>query len=146
MMKMMGFASFDTTKVSAGWDQLEHRAHSCDVCTPQHESLLSEHLNCVWGLPFTAQSSGTDVFFKTCSVLTTLIPPVRVLSLSLIGSRRHTRFLTIFLLFQGKKVDGAANAYAINVSQKRKYRFVSQHAGRLACGNCTELPCFSDKN
>ncbi|NXJ16862.1 SNR27 protein, partial [Odontophorus gujanensis] len=28
----------------------------------------------------------------------------------------------MFLLFQGKKVDGAANAYAINVSQKRKYR------------------------
>jgi len=27
-------------------------------------------------------------------------------------------------VFQGKKVDGAANAYAINVSQKRKYRFV----------------------
>ncbi|XP_009277171.1 PREDICTED: U4/U6.U5 small nuclear ribonucleoprotein 27 kDa protein, partial [Aptenodytes forsteri] len=25
---------------------------------------------------------------------------------------------------KGKKVDGAANAYAINVSQKRKYRFV----------------------
>lgn len=25
---------------------------------------------------------------------------------------------------QGKKVDGAANAYAINVSQKRKYRWV----------------------
>lgn len=40
--------------------------------------------------------------------------------------------MTISLLFQGKKVDGAANAYAINVSQKRKYRFVSQHAGRLA--------------
>lgn len=32
---------------------------------------------------------------------------------------------TFFLnVFQGKKVDGAANAYAINVSQKRKYRFV----------------------
>lgn len=71
-------------------------------------------------------------FFKTCSVLTALIPPVRVLSLSLVGSRWRTRFLTISLLFQGKKVDGAANAYAINVSQKRKYRFVSQHAGRLA--------------
>lgn len=71
------------------------------------------------------------MFFLTCPVLTALIPPVRVLSVFQEGSRRHTRFLTIFLLFQGKKVDGAANAYAINVSQKRKYRFVSQHAGRL---------------
>lgn len=30
---------------------------------------------------------------------------------------------------QGKKVDGAANAYAINVSQKRKYRCVPPPLG-----------------
>ncbi|NXL68756.1 SNR27 protein, partial [Chordeiles acutipennis] len=32
---------------------------------------------------------------------------------------------------KGKKVDGAANAYAINVSQKRKYRFVLSLGGFL---------------
>lgn len=33
-------------------------------------------------------------------------------------------FCFLFLAFlQGKKVDGSVNAYAINVSQKRKYRY-----------------------
>lgn len=48
----------------------------------------------------------------------------------------------IFLLFQGKKVDGAANAYAINVSQKRKYRFVLWRLHRthlLFCDKTTLL-------
>lgn len=72
MMKMMGFASFDTTKVSVNW---RGGAHSC-------------------------------------------------LQRSLFGDNMLS-FGTVFLnVFQGKKVDGAANAYAINVSQKRKYRFV----------------------
>lgn len=39
--------------------------------------------------------------------------------LSLLLSEGDFGFL---FLSQGKKVDGSANAYAINVSQKRKYR------------------------
>lgn len=31
-------------------------------------------------------------------------------------------WIYFFSVLQGKKVDGSVNAYAINVSQKRKYR------------------------
>lgn len=80
MMKTMGFASFDTTKVSA--DQ----RGGVGGCLSRARWCCHAHLG-----------------DNTLSLGT---------------------FFFLLLVFQGKKVDGAANAYAINVSQKRKYRFV----------------------
>lgn len=67
-------------------------------------------------------------FFSLAYLILRCILPCKSLYRMLFWSRHlmyPSCFYNLYIAFlQGKKLDGSVNAYAINVSQKRKYRYV----------------------